>query len=291
VAPIEVRLSATPSDAPTIEAQGRAPQLIDSARPAIFPFVDSVPMVLMVSLPEPAPRTSTVSVMGEAAAELPPGTAMIRMGDGEEHRISVGETVEFDPVAAGPIRLFVSLDDSVSTVTDGDSWHLGAGLGAIAVAATDATSFTTPTLQLSLVRGDVVAPSLYLNGQLGYWRSGPSGTDPVLPDDPRPPYRNRTIWTWSVGASYFLDGWDWGGLGLSASWVEGRETASQEDKYMNRSRGVAFGPRLRVLAGSPWPSIILGLDVQYGEAEELRLDEPELRWSLTPVLSLNYVLF
>ena len=295
VAPIRVELSEDVSDTPMILVDGGAPQLIDPSRPAIFPFVDSVPMVLRLSLPEPAPRTSTVRVglEGDAAAALPTGTARIRIEGGEDRPIRVGEPVEFDSVPAGPIRLVVSLDDTDVVKPSRHSWHLGAGLGAIAVSATDATSFTTPTVSLSLVRGDSLAPapSLYLTGQLGYWRSGPSGPDPVVPDDPRPPFRNRTIWTWSVGASYFFGGWDWGGLGLSASWVEGRETASQEDKYMNRSRGVAVGPRLRVLTDSPWPSIILGLDVQYGEAEELRLDEPELRWSLTPVLSLNYVLF
>jgi hypothetical protein len=125
-----------------------------------------------------------------------------------------------------------------------------------------------------------------LDAQLGYWRAGPSASDPVFPEDPRPAYRNRTIWTWSVGASYF--GPSWGGLGLSASWVEGRETASEEEKYMNRSRGIAVGPRFRWKPDTRWPSIVFGLDAQYGEAEELLLEDPELRWSLTPVLSLSY---
>ncbi|HSM06989.1 MAG TPA: hypothetical protein VK858_20345, partial [Longimicrobiales bacterium] len=297
VPPIEVELSAEPSDALMVRVVGQAPQLLDGAEPAIFHFVEGEPMVLRLSLPE---STVTVGLEGDIASGLPPGAARIRIVGREDQRIGVGEPVRFDSVPAGPIRLVVSLDDSASddpaeelTGTSRVGWHLGAGLGAIAVSATDATSFTTPTVALSLVRRDSLAPvpSLYLTGQLGYWRSGPSGPDPVVPDDPRPPFRNRTIWTWSVGASYFFGGWDWGGLGLSASWVEGRETASREDKYMNRSRGVAVGPRLRVLTDAPWPSIILGLDVQYGEAEELRLDEPELRWSLTPVLSLNYVLF
>jgi hypothetical protein len=59
---------------------------------------------------------------------------------------------------------------------------------------------------------------------------------------------------------------------------------------MNRSRGIAVGPRYRVSTAAPWPSLIVGLDVQYGEAEEFRLEDPELRWSLTPTLALSYVL-
>ncbi|MEJ2541465.1 MAG: hypothetical protein P8188_16105 [Gemmatimonadota bacterium] len=194
--------------------------------------------------------------------------------------------MEYDNVPSEPIRLLLSLDEVPPS--GGDGWHLGGGLGAIGVAATGPTSFVTPTVSLSLVRGDRNEEWLYLTGHLGYWRAGPSAADPVLPADPRPPFRNRTIWTWSVGASLFLD--QWAGLGISAAWVEGRETATAEEKYMNRSRGVALGPRFRVRPADRWPYIILGLDVQYGETEELRLDEPELGWSLTPSLSLSYVL-
>ncbi len=246
----------------------------------------SIDLTLTVpEVPRRLPTTVIVDLEGEADRQAR-DSILIRVGDEEPRWVGVGQSARIDSLSGDSLRVVVSLDRDITSPRD--SWHLGLGLGVIAVAATDPTSFVTPTLGLSLVRGEPREETVYLNGQVGYWRSGPSGSDPVLPDDPRPPYRNRTIWTWSVGASLFPR--SWGGLGVSAAWVEGRETASEEEKYMNRSRGVAVGPRFRVLTDAPWPSVILGLDVQYGEAEELRLDEPELRWSLTPVLSLSYVL-
>lgn len=276
------------------------PRPISPVGPVTFSGSGGEPIIVnLIPRQGVAPSTSViVDLEGAGAGRLVPGSTTIRIRDGDPQEIGPGVSARFDSLATDSIRLVLTLSDSIlkalaeTADQQRDRWHFGAGLGAIAVSATDPTSFVTPTVSLALARrhpgAEPGAEWLYLNAQVGYWRAGPSATDPVLPDDPRPPFRNRTIWTWSVGASYF--GSDWGGLGVSAAWVEGRETASREDKYMNRSRGIAIGPRYRVLTDAPWPSVLLGLDVQYGEAEELLRDDPELRWSLTPTLSFSYVL-
>lgn len=230
------------------------------------------------------PRTVSVRAEGPGAQALTSEVAKVRLAGGEAQTLSPDSVADLGTTDEESIQVVLDLTDFDPTP---DGWHLSAGLGAIAVAATDPKSFITPTVGLSLVKGRAQMEWLHLNAQFGYWRSGPSSADPVLPDDPRPPFRNRTIWTWSLGGSVFPQSWD--GFGVSASWVEGRETASEEEKYINRSRGVAVGPRFRLLTADPWPSVIFGLDAQYGEADELRAVEPEWGWSLTPMLSLSYV--
>jgi len=287
---LEVSFPPDVPEAISITIDGGRPQLVlpDQTVTVRRPGGESFDLTLHVTRPAesvPSSPDVAVEVAGRGAAALRPGMATIRIRGGARLPVHPDSVIRFGRLAQDSIRLVLELDERFPPMQDG--WHLSAGLGAIAVAATDPKSFITPTVGLSLVKGPERAENLYLNAQFGYWRSGPSSADPVLPEDPRPPFQNRTIWTWALGASYF--GTSWGGLGVSASWVEGRETASEEDKYINRSRGVAVGPRFRLLTDDPWPSVIFGLDAQYGEADELLLAEPDWRWSLTPVLSLSYV--
>lgn len=301
------------TDATTVQVGETLPRQIEVGTPVTFDGLDPGSTRLVLTLPHGmtvppfAPPVARSSVTFEVirSTTMSPDSATVDWPGTTRRTIGIDQAFTIDSLAPGPTRVTLTLPATETAEPDPttqsdpppspgatgpaqNAWHLGAALGAIAVAATGPTTFITPTLSVALVHGEPDRESLYLSGHVGYWKSGPSGTDPVLPSDPRPAFRNRTIWTWSVGAALFPR--TWGGMGVSAAWVEGRETSSELDKYMNRTRGVAVGPRLRLLPGLSWPSIILGVDVQYGEADQLRLDEPELRWSLTPVLSFGYVL-
>ncbi|MEJ2541464.1 MAG: hypothetical protein P8188_16100 [Gemmatimonadota bacterium] len=59
--PISVELSTERSDVPMIVLPGQAPQLIEVDRPATFALTGGEPVALTLMLPEPAPRTSSVT--------------------------------------------------------------------------------------------------------------------------------------------------------------------------------------------------------------------------------------
>lgn len=164
----------------------------------------------------------------------------------------------------------------------GEGWHVGVAGGAIAVAASGPASFFTPTVSVSAVRGPPAAEWLHLTAQAGWRPSGPSGPDPVLPSDPRPPFQDRSFRTLSLGATVFPADW-WG---IAASWVGGWEMARDYDQYLNRSLGLAVGPRVRLLASR---RLILGLDLQYAQVSEFELDDPRWRFDVTPAFSFGYV--